>query len=192
MQFRDYAEIDEEDRSNIYLISFHYLLHVAESIKDFGPCRGYWQFPMERMCGMLIPLVKSQIHPYANLWNNLVLNERFNLLKWQKEFYKHIFLQEEEKKWPSHRVFTSSLYDEEYEFYSPSKKYVLTPVELKKLRDAYSAIYDSNVNQIKVMYALYFAVIKIINIIITHACIFCRYLLKQQNMVNYALKMVIL
>ena len=59
----------------IILISFHYLLHVAESIEDFGPCRGYWQFPMERMCGMLIPLVKSQIHPYANLWNNLILNE---------------------------------------------------------------------------------------------------------------------
>lgn len=125
---------------------------MADSIKDFGPCRGYWQFPMERMCGMLIPLVKSQIHPYANLWNNLVLNERFNLLKYKTELYEHIFPQEEEKNWPSHRVFTSSLYNEEYEFYSPSKKYVLSPVELKKLRDAYSAIYDSNVNQIKVMY----------------------------------------
>lgn len=136
------------------MISFHYLLHVAESIKDFGPCRGYWQFPMERMCGMLIPLVKSQIHPYANLWNNLVLNERFNLLKYKTEFYKHIFPQEEEKTWPSHRVFTSSFYNQEYEFYSPSKTYVLTSAELKKLKEAYSAIFDSNVNQIKVMYAI--------------------------------------
>ena len=72
---RDYGMIDEEDRSSIFLISFHYLLHEVKSIEDFGPCRGYWQFPMERMCGMLIPLVKSQVHPYANLWNNLVLNE---------------------------------------------------------------------------------------------------------------------
>jgi hypothetical protein len=140
------------DRSNIYLISFHYLLHVAESIEDFGPCRGYWQFPMERMCGMLIPLVKSQIHPYANLWNNLVLNERFNILKYKTKLYEHIFPQEEEKNWPSHRVFTSSLYNEEYEFYSPSKKYVLTSAELKKLKDAYSAIYNTNVDQIKVIY----------------------------------------
>lgn len=109
---------------------------------------------MERMCGMLIPLVKSQIHPYANLWNNLVLNERFNLLKYKTEFYKHIFPQEEEKTWPSHRVFTSSFYNQEYEFYSPSKTYVLTSAELKKLKEAYSAIFDLNVNQIKVMYTI--------------------------------------
>ena len=116
--------IDEEDRSSIFLISFHYLLHVVESIEDFGPCRGYWQFPMERMCGMLIPLVKSQVHPYANLWNNLVLNERFNHLKYMTKFYEHIFPSKEEKQWPSHRVFTTSLY-QEFELYSPSKKYFI-------------------------------------------------------------------
>jgi hypothetical protein len=149
-KYRDYAKIDDEDRSNIFLISFHYLLHVAESIEDFGPCRGYWQFPMERMCGMLIPLVKSQIHPYANLWNNLVLNERFNHLKYKTKFYEHIFPQEEEKEWASHRVFSSSLYDNEYEFYSPSKKYGLTLAELKKLKETYSAIYDKSLNQIEV------------------------------------------
>ena len=139
------------NRSSIFLISFHYLLHVAKSIEDFGPCRGYWQFPMERMCGILILLVKSQIHPYANLWNNLVLNERFNLLKYKIEFYERIFPQEEEKELASHRVFTSPLYNEEYELYSPSKKYILTQAELKKLKEAYSAIYDLNVNQIEVI-----------------------------------------
>jgi len=106
---------------------------------------------MERMCGMLIPLVKSQIHPYANLWNNLVLNEWFNLLKYKTEFYEHIFPKEKEMEWASHRVFTSSLYDDEYEFYSPSKKYILTSAELKKLKETYSAIYDLNINQIEVM-----------------------------------------
>src|ERR1044072_6343276 len=119
---RDYGMIDEEDRSSIFLISFHYLLHVADSIEDFGPCRGYWQFPMERMCGMLIPLVKSQIYPYANLWNNFILNERFNCLKYKTNFYKYIFPLEEEKKWLPHRVFTSNFYKKEFEFYSPSKK----------------------------------------------------------------------
>ena len=141
--------VDDEDRSNIYLISFHYLLHVAESIEDFGPCRGYWQFPMERMCGMLIPLVKSQIHPYPNLWNNLVLNERFNHLKYKTKFYENIFPQKEEKEWPTHKVFSSSLY-EEFEVYSPSKKYTLSNTELKKLRETYSAIYDLNINEIQV------------------------------------------
>jgi hypothetical protein len=153
--YSDYARIDQEDRTNVFLITFHYLLHMAECIKDFGPCRGYWQFLMERMCGMLIPLVKSQIHPYANLWNNLILNERFNHLKYKTKFYEHIFPKEQEKEWPSHRVYTSSLY-KEYELYSPSKKYVLTLTELKKLKEAYSAIYGLNINQIQVIfYSIY-------------------------------------
>ena len=123
---------------------------MAESIEDFGPCRGYWQFPMERMCGMLIPLVKSQIHPYANLWNNLILNERFNHLKYKTKIYEQIFSQKEEKEWPIHRVFSSSLY-EEFELYSPSKKYTLSTTELKKLKETYSAIYDLNISEIKVL-----------------------------------------
>ncbi|CAB4392637.1 unnamed protein product [Rhizophagus irregularis] len=57
--------------------------------------------------------------------------------------------QQEEKKWPPHIVFASSLY-EEYELYSPSKKYILTPSELKKLKETYSAIYDLNISQIEV------------------------------------------
>lgn len=124
---------------------------MADSIEDFGPCRGYWQFPIERMCGMLIPLVKSQIHPYANLWNNLILNERFNCLKYKTNFYKYIFSSKEEKEFSSNRVFTSSLYKEEFEFYSPSKNTTLSLTELKKLKETYSAIYDLNINQIKVI-----------------------------------------
>ncbi len=58
-QYRDYTNIDEEDRLNIFLIWFHYLLHVAKSIKDFSLYRKYWQFPMERMCDMFILLIKS-------------------------------------------------------------------------------------------------------------------------------------
>ena len=123
---------------------------MAESIEDFGPCRRYWQFPMERICGMLIPLVKSQIHPYANLWNNLVLNERFNHLKYKTKIYEQIFSQKEEKEWPTHRVFSSTLY-EEFELYSPSKKYTLSTTELKKLKEIYSAIYDLNISEIKVL-----------------------------------------
>ena len=59
-----------EERLQAFLISFHYLLHVADSIEDLGPCRGFWQFLMERLCGMLIPLVSSRKLPYVNLFNN--------------------------------------------------------------------------------------------------------------------------
>src|SRR6266540_4004109 len=87
---------------------------------------------MERVCGMLIPLVKSQKHPYTSLWNNILLNERFNHLKYKTEFYDQIFPQNKEKEWPSYRVFSSSLYDDEYEFYSLLKKYVLSSAEVIK------------------------------------------------------------
>src|SRR6266498_4093637 len=101
---------------------------------------------MKRMCGMLIPLVKLQIHPYVNLWNNFILNERFNCLKYKTDFYKYIFSSKEKKELPIYRVFTSSLYEEGFEFYSPSKKTILSSIELKKLKEAYSAIYDLNIN----------------------------------------------
>jgi hypothetical protein len=106
---------------------------------------------MERMCGMLIPLVKSQIHPYKSLWNNIILNEKFNHLKFH-EYYKQIFPEEEEeKKYPSYRVFSSSLY-EECELYSLSKKYNLSNAELKMLKETYAAIFDINSTTIEVCY----------------------------------------
>ncbi len=40
-QYKDYTNIDKKDWSNIFLISFHYLLYVAESIEDFSLCKEY-------------------------------------------------------------------------------------------------------------------------------------------------------
>jgi hypothetical protein len=106
---------------------------------------------MERMCGMIIPLVKSQIHPYATLWNNIVLNERFNHLKYKTEFYEYVFPSAgDEKEWPLHRVFSSSLY-EEFELYSSTSNYVLSRTELTKLKETYAAIYDINARTIEVI-----------------------------------------
>ncbi|CAG8691071.1 6283_t:CDS:2, partial [Gigaspora rosea] len=41
----------------------------GNSIFETGPPWATWQFPMERLCGMLIPLVHSQQNPYVNLIN---------------------------------------------------------------------------------------------------------------------------
>src|SRR5436189_4469406 len=85
----------------------------------------------------------------TSLCKSFVLNERFNHLKYKTKFYEQVFSQEEEKEWPSHRVFSSSLY-EEFELYSPSKKYNLSTIELKKLKETYSAIFNLKINEIKV------------------------------------------
>ncbi|EXX77849.1 hypothetical protein RirG_020040 [Rhizophagus irregularis DAOM 197198w] len=54
----------DSDRLPATLISFHYLLHIAYSIQETGPPWATWQFPIERLFGMLIPLVHSRQHPY--------------------------------------------------------------------------------------------------------------------------------
>ncbi|CAB5203816.1 unnamed protein product [Rhizophagus irregularis] len=111
------------ERLPAFLISFHYLLHVIDSIEDFSPCRGFWQFPMERFCGMLIPLVSSRKLPYVNLFNNVLMQERF-------------------------KVYSNELYVHEYEFYSPFVNCVLTKNEVIKLKQCYAAIFQKNTSEI--------------------------------------------
>ncbi|UZO21338.1 uncharacterized protein OCT59_013734 [Rhizophagus irregularis] len=95
----------EGERLPVYLISFHYSLHIGDCIEDLGPCRGFWQFPMERYCGMLIPLISSRKLPYVNLINNVLLQERFKYLQFLPTYDEKVFsnFKEKEKAWPSHR-----------------------------------------------------------------------------------------
>jgi hypothetical protein len=120
------------------LMSFHYLLHVADSIKSSGPCWVSWQYPMERMCGMLLPLVHSKLHPYVNLANNLLIIEKINYLSYIAPAYNSIFIKNNSNKiWPQHRVFGLENYDEE--LYSPSVIHDLNKKsELPKLIYFYS------------------------------------------------------
>ncbi|CAB5336227.1 unnamed protein product [Rhizophagus irregularis] len=101
-------------RLSVMKICFHYILHVADSIQDTGPCWSTWQFPMERTCGMLQPLAKSRFHPYKNLTNN-------------------IFPSIPCKEYKEHLVYTNQNYEEEFQW--PSKTYTLTFQEVKKIKD---------------------------------------------------------
>ncbi|GES90546.1 hypothetical protein GLOIN_2v1644898 [Rhizophagus clarus] len=88
-RFSDYYEKEYYQNDGQQLaackISFHYLLHVADSIKYCDPSWTYWQFPMERMCGILQLLIKSRIKPYSNLANS---KERvFGIEEYREEFY---------------------------------------------------------------------------------------------------------
>ncbi|EXX65559.1 hypothetical protein RirG_132090 [Rhizophagus irregularis DAOM 197198w] len=83
-------------RLSVMKVCFHYILHVADSIQDTGPCWSTWQFPMERTCGMLQPLAKSRLHPYKNLTNN-------------------IFPSIPCKEYKEHLVYTNENYEEEFQ-----------------------------------------------------------------------------
>src|SRR5690348_15342464 len=83
-------------------ICFHYLLHIADSIQNTGPCWATWQFPMECVCGMLQPLAKSRLHPYKNLTNNVYLLELFNNLHFYKKIHVQVFPPLPHKEYKEH------------------------------------------------------------------------------------------
>jgi hypothetical protein len=119
-------------------LCFHYLLHVADSIKNTGPCWATWQFPMERVCGMLLLLAKSRIHPYKNIINNVYLIELINYLPYR---YPQIFLPTSpSKEYANHLVYSNEYYLEE--FYFPTKNHILSPNQLKKIKENLSTSYD--------------------------------------------------
>jgi len=131
---REYYRNDDQ-RLAACRISFHYILHVAESIKYCGPSWTHWQFPMERMCGILQPLVKSKIKPYSNLANTITLLQQFYMLPFFS-ISKDIFKEEPQKQWSKERVFNAEEYEEE--FYSPSMQYFLPIQEYNHLIKFYS------------------------------------------------------
>jgi Transposase family tnp2 len=76
-----YYQYDEQ-RINACLPTFHLLLHLSESLSNCGPAWVFWQFPCERVCGMLKPMVKSRVFSNRNLSLAILYKEQFNHLSY--------------------------------------------------------------------------------------------------------------
>ncbi|PKY56179.1 hypothetical protein RhiirA4_330230 [Rhizophagus irregularis] len=126
-------------------ICFHYLLHLADTIEINGPCWSTWQFPMERLCGMLIPLVQSRLHPYNNLANQIILKEQLNHLRFIEHIYQQVHLPKIKSRQcdDENIVFTDPNYEEE--LYFPTTKLYLNKSMVNKLKKQYSTCYDVKV-----------------------------------------------
>jgi hypothetical protein len=112
---------------------------VADCIADCGPCYTFWQYPMERLCGML---VHNKCLPYSNLTNNVQLLEIFNHLLFIPSL-SHKYLNKFSiipKSYPSSMVFTSENKNEE--LYWPSKVCNLNPGEIRALKQFYSELFN--------------------------------------------------
>jgi len=136
---------------------FHYILHVADSIQDTGPCWSTWQFPMERTCGMLQPLAKSRLHPYKNLTNHVYLLELFNNLHYYRRIYEQIFPHIPHKEYKEHLVYTNENYNEEFQW--PSEEYILNNSEIKKIKNHLLAIDDVVVKmrlRVRIIFFIFF------------------------------------
>lgn len=129
-------------------LCFHSILHLSQSIKNTGPCWATWQYPMERICGMLLPLARSRLHPYKNIISNIHIWELLNHLQYYHTIYTNIFPPQPPKQYSTHLVFSNS--DANEEFYFPSKKYKLNQAELKKIKDHFSVYYNVKNKPLKV------------------------------------------
>ena len=98
---------------------------------------------MERYCGILIPLVSSRKLPYVNLFNNVLLQERFKYLQLLSKYDEKVFsnFKEKEKTWPPHRVISNNVHDRMYEFYSLCVSCKLTKNETMILKQYYAYLF---------------------------------------------------
>src|SRR5436190_15920221 len=66
------------ERLPVCSVNIHYLLHFADYIQDCGPARYWWQFPMERYCGIIKPKARSKSQLNASLANAVIISEHLN------------------------------------------------------------------------------------------------------------------
>ena len=138
-----YCELPE--RLSAMKMCIHYMLHVSESIFQTGPYCTTWQYLIERVCGMLLPLIKSKLHPYKNLSNNIHLQELFNYLRFNQTIYNQIFPPAPIKNHDEHLAYSG---ENNQDFYFPSIQHNLTLSELRKIKQHFSTITDVSDQQL--------------------------------------------
>lgn len=67
-------------------INIHILLHFADTIEKLGPSVCWWQFPIERYCGMVAGMLKSRVRPYENIARNMLLLEQVHHVRFMPGF----------------------------------------------------------------------------------------------------------
>ena len=94
---------------------------------------------MERLCGMLVPLVHSKQHPYTNLRNQITIWTQFSHLQYKAEVNQKVF---------GNKLREFSTIEEE--LYSLSRKYCMNRTELQRLRAYYVTVLNKPADQLMV------------------------------------------
>ena len=69
---------NNERRMKLCTVNFHYLMHLRQHLMDAGPACYWWQFPMERYCGTIVPMARSKSRISQSLMNALIITEHLN------------------------------------------------------------------------------------------------------------------
>lgn len=110
------------------LLVFHHLLHVAETLRLFGPLGSTWSFVMERYIGILGPIVRSRKLPAQNLANTCLMINRLNQIP-----YIYANYNSPEDTVTSRIVQTDTLMQ-------PKSKATLSDLQIRHLRQTYAAM----------------------------------------------------
>lgn len=68
----------EASRISVCRINTHFLLHLADYVQDCGPACYWWQYTMERFCGIIKPMARSKSQLNSSLTNALIKAELIN------------------------------------------------------------------------------------------------------------------
>jgi len=95
---------------------------------------------MERLYGMLVPLVRFKQHPYTNLRNQITIWTQFSHLQYKAEVNQKVFGNKLKELNTAERT--------EEELYSLSCKYYMNRTELQRLKAYYVTILNKPANQL--------------------------------------------
>src|SRR5437667_6003099 len=131
-------------RISACLPTFHLLLHLHESISDCGPAWVFWQFPCERMCGMLKPMVKNRSKANRNLSLRILYQEQFNHLPFATRSWQ---LQQQRQNLTSPN-YTKDIDGHTYSFLHPRIYDKLLPEETTHLVKYYANLLNCTTREI--------------------------------------------
>jgi hypothetical protein len=113
------------DRLRACLPTIHLLLHLADSILDCGPAWNFWQFPCERLCGMLKPMVHSRVSASRNLSLGILYLEQYKYLPFATGYVKSI------KQHGGPTPYTATINERQYSFLYPRAPTCLSTTAIK-------------------------------------------------------------
>ena len=140
-EYEDLYYRREQGRVSACLSTFHFLLHLADNSLDCGPSWVYWQFPYERLCGMLKAKVKSRVSANKNLALAILYEEQLNHLPFAC-LLPDEFIPAKEAILASRNTYVDDTNYQGYAFLRPKKHDQLSKLEFSHLAQHYSMLLE--------------------------------------------------
>ena len=118
------------------LPTMHLILHLVESVQDCGPGWVYWQFPCERVCGLLKPKVKNRMTFNRNLSLAILQEEQLNNLRFATTY-------KQSTKPSAAARLTVEIGNVSYQFFGPQLQDELSNTEATRLKAHYDAYFNN-------------------------------------------------